>query len=452
MLRRRRRLRIMVRSLWLGLCVIAAGLGVRLLGYDLRWPFFVFPGAFIFAALTIAGWWSSPSLLHLTRTYDQHFQLHEVLSTGLEVARRSQSSDAAPGPIEQRLIEQPQAAVATLRRRVRSHALLPLRDVEMLLAVALIAAGLLIVGRWSSLPAVAPLAIRPLPVPATPEPERKPQATPEPVSGKDPAGQGAMSPADQEAAAAIADGLRDSGATRSAADSLDNGDTADAASKLRDLAGKADQLSPQARRDLAQGLNDAAKRLDGNQPDRAQRLQDDANKLQGTSPAAPEAIGDVARMIDELGKQGPAAASGTNGEQGKQGNQGTQANQGNQGAQGGQGANQGKTGSGAATGQGGGGGAGNGLGGESRGAATSPPPPGGATMPLPPSPDSGGQRTTAIGPHGPTVQLDAGGTRAADPGTAAGNDSDTPLSGEADPLRIPPEYRDVVERYFSPSH
>jgi hypothetical protein len=258
-----------------------------------------------------------------------------------------------------------------------------------------------------------------------------------------------MSAEDREAAAAVADGLRDNGATRSAADSLDHGDTADAASKLRGLADKADQLSPAARRDLAQGLKDAAKRLEGKQPGRAQRLQKDADKLQGAPQAAPGAIDDLAGMLDELGKKGPAAASGTNGDQGNQGNQG---GQGDQGAQGGQTGNQDKAGSGAATGQGGGGGAGNSLGGESRGAATSPPPAGGDTMPLPPAPDSGGPRIPATGPQGPTVQLDAGGTRAADPGAAASNGSDNPLSGEADPLRIPPEYRDVVERYFSPSH
>jgi hypothetical protein len=71
---------------------------------------------------------------------------------------------------------------------------------------------------------------------------------------------------------------------------------------------------------------------------------------------------------------------------------------------------------------------------------------------LPPPTDDGGERTSATGPQGPSVQLEAGGTRpgGGDAGATTGG-SDEPLPGEADPLRIPPEYRDVVERYFSPA-
>ncbi len=436
--RRRKRLRIVVRGLWLGLAVVAAGLAVRLVGYNVRWPIFVFPGAFVFATVVAVGWWSSPSVLRLARGYDRYFQLHELLATGLEVARRSQAPDSSYGPVEQRLIEQSMLATYALRNRVRARPLFPVRDVEMLLAVGLIAVGLVIAGRWSAIAMVAPIAIQPLPAPATAEPERTPNATAVPVAGNDSAGPGAMTPEDREAAAAIADGLRDSGAGRPAADALDRGDTDTAASKLRELADKADQLSPEARRDLSSGLKGAADRLASKQPDRADRLQRDAGALQGRQEAAAGALQDLAGLVDELGKRGPAAANGGSG-----------AGQNSAGQEG----QAGDAGAGGGPAPGASGGAGNNLGGESRGGATSPPSAAGEAMPLPPSPDNGGPRTSATGPQGPTVQLDAGGTRAAgSAGAAVDGGSDTPLSGEADPLRIPPEYRDVVQRYFSPSH
>ena len=93
LLRRRRRFRLTVRALWLGLIVVVAGLGVRLLGIELRWPFFVFPAGFVFAAMAIAGWWSNPSLQRLLRGFDRHFQTQELLASGLEVARRTAAPD-----------------------------------------------------------------------------------------------------------------------------------------------------------------------------------------------------------------------------------------------------------------------------------------------------------------------------------------------------------------------
>ncbi len=100
----------------------------------------------------------------------------------------------------------------------------------------------------------------------------------------------------------------------------------------------------------------------------------------------------------------------------------------------------------------GGGGAGDGLGGESRGTQTNPEQAQGDITPLPPDPEAKGPLTSATGPQGPNVQLEAGGTRADDSASqAVGGGADAPLSGDADPLRIPPEYRDVVENYFSPT-
>lgn len=428
-----------VRAMWISLTLAVAGLTVRLLGYDLTWPFVVVPAALAGAAVLIDGWLANPSLQRLVRTYDRHFQLGEVLGTGLEVAAQTPDHEQAHGQIEQRLVEQALLATYALRRRVAARPLLPLRDVEMLLAVALIGVGTLIASRWSTLPDVAPMAIQPLPTPAPSAPTQSPKATTQPASTGDQPAPG-LSPEDKAAADAIADGLRDNGATRPAADALDRGATGDAASQLRELAGQASQLSPEARSDIAQGLRGAADRLRANQPDRARRLEQTADAVAGDGQQATKGLEDLANLVDELGRKDQTTQnSGQNGD--------------NQSADG-QTPGQPSPGDGAgANGPNGGGGAGNGLGGESRGGQTTPPAASGDLMPLPPAPDTGGQRTTATGPQGPTVQLDAGGTRASGAGSATGSTggSDSPLSGEADPLRIPPEYRDVVEKYFSPA-
>lgn len=440
-LRWRRRLRITVRALWFGLCVAVIGLGLRLLGLDLRWPLFVFPAAFVTASMLIADWWSNPSLPRLAQSYDRHFQLHELLATGLEVARRTNEPGAGTGPVEQGLIEQSLLAIYALRRRVRARPLIPLRDIEMLLAVSLIAVGLLIVDRWTSLPDVTPLAIQPLPSPVaaevpTPTP---PAAADEPVANPEPPEPDQLSPEDQEAADAIADALRDSGPTRPAADALDRGAPGEAASDLRELADQADQLSEEARGDLADDLRDAAGELESSQPRRADRLDQQADALEAGPEDAAEALEDLAGLLDELGQNSQAAASAGDEQQGADDAQG--------------GETPGEAGEGAgAPGNQAGPGSGDGLGGESRGGETAPPTAGGEAVPLPPSLDQGGERTSATGPQGPSVELEAGGTRAPEAaGAQAPTGSDSELSGEADPLRIPPEYRDVVEKYFSPS-
>ena len=55
-LNQRRRLRLSVRGVWLGLLVVVGGLALRLAGYALAWPFFVFPGAFVSVVALIYAW------------------------------------------------------------------------------------------------------------------------------------------------------------------------------------------------------------------------------------------------------------------------------------------------------------------------------------------------------------------------------------------------------------
>lgn len=423
-----------VRGIWLGLLVVVGGLGLRLAGLALAWPYFVFPAAFVAVVFLIYAWSSRPALSELVRGYDKHFNLNEVLSTGLEVARQAEQTQQPYGRIIQGLIDQTVQATGALRRRVATRPILPWSDLQMTLALALLVLGLLIPGRWSRLPDAAPIALRAIPTPAALDESKPPQPTDVAVAATAPPAGEELSPDDAAAAAAIADALRDGGATRSAADALDRGDPAGAASELRELADEVDQLSPEARSELADGLRDAARDLRPTQPQRADRLEQEANQLEGTPADAAEGLDDLAGMLDELGSEGNDVAQG----EGAPGNAtgGTPGENPEGGSEGGAGQS--------------GGGAGQGLGGERRGDATHPPPPGGDVAPLPPAATNDGPTTSATGPQGPNVELGAGGRGATNSGSTGSGGADTPLVSEPDPLRIPPEYRDVVENYFSP--
>lgn len=433
-LNRRRRLRLTVRGIWLGLLVVVAGLALRLAGYALAWPFFVFPAAFVAVVILIYAWSSRPALSELVRSYDKHFNLHELLSTGLEVAWQAEKTQQPSGQVVQGLIDQTVQATGALRRRVATRPILPWSDLQMTFAVGLIALGLLIPGRWSRLPDAAPIALRAIPTPAALDESKAPQPTDIPVEATTPPASDELSPEDAAAAEAIADALRDGGATRSAADALDRGDPSGAASDLRELADQVDQLSPEARSDLADGLRDAADQLRPTQPERANRLEQEANQLEGSPADAAAGLDDLAGMLDELGSGGNDLAQGEGSPGDATGD--TPGENPDGGSQGGAGQS--------------GGGAGQGLGGERRGGATNPPPPGGDIAPLPPAATNDGPTTSATGPQGPDIELGAGGTGATNSGNTGSLGADTPLESEPDPLRIPPEYRDVVENYFSP--
>ncbi len=426
-LRRRRRLRLGIRAVWLALAIWCVYPLASILGWSI-------PSAPVLAlALTVLiigwlhAWLSQPSIAQLATGLDRYYALDEQLATALEVSRRAPAT-----PIEERLLGETDGLIQRMRAYFTRQPLLPWREIETLAAVCLLFLGLSLASSASVPDAITPAAIPDLPPPEAPTEVARPEPTDQPVA--EAPTPPPLSPAGQEAAAAIADALRDNGATRSAAEALDRGDTEGAARDLRELADQAEQLGDGARQDIARGLRDAAEQLRESQPELAERLEQQAAGLeQGGQPAA-DALEDLARAVEELresqdqvadaGEQ-PAESPGAGAESG--------AGQPNQA----QGAGQ----------QPGGAGAGNQLGGEQRGAQPGVQPQG-DTLPLPEPEATDGPTTPAVGPRGPQIELGAGGTGEA--GATGSGGSDQPLTGEADPLAIPPEYRDVVEDYFSP--
>ena len=432
----RRRLRLTVRALWIGLGIFAFGLLAGVFGLTGPWWMLIGPAAAAAIILIVQSWFSNPSLPRLLNDYDQHFQTDELLASGLEVARRFEQSGDTLGQIEERLVEQSSRAVHALRRRVHASALVPWREMEMLLGIGLLALGLFVIGRNDANLSAAALAIPSLP---TAEPVEQAQTpTDQPVAATPPPADAPATPEDQAAADAIADALGGNSATSGAGSALEQGQTGQAASELRDLADQADQMSPEARGTLAEDLREAADQLQPSQPERAQELREQADQIQSDAASAEQGLDDLADLVEELGGNGDTVAEG-------------QPSAPDPSAPPGDGSTEEPEKQGGEEGQGGEG-AGDGLGGESRGTQTNPVQPQGDITPLPPDPDANGSLTSATGPQGPNVQLEAGGTRSDDGASqAVGGGADAPLSGDADPLRIPPEYRDVVENYFSPT-
>ncbi|HEX9370347.1 MAG TPA: hypothetical protein VF897_05050, partial [Roseiflexaceae bacterium] len=235
--------------------------------------------------------------------------------------------------------------------------------------------------------------------------------------------------ADPQVLQALADALRDQGATRAAAQALDRGDVAGAARELRQLADQAGQLGQSAREELAGRLRDAAGEIAGRNQQLRDQLRQSAAGLEQDGQSAAQALDDLARAIEQLQSGQPDQASQAG--QGQDQSQGDQQGQGN-----GQNQNQG---------QGGGSGAGSGPGGEQRQANPSDRlGVEGQPVPL----ESAGAGTVPAQPSGPLPQV-------AGPGGSTGFTQGDSSSGRrvqigADPLRVPIDERDVVQDYFQP--
>jgi hypothetical protein len=460
----RRGVRRLVRAAWLGVCVWCIGLGGRLLwGWPLRTDLL---GAL---ALAIVGAGVGALLLPrlapgaAARRLDRRFHLDEQLATAVEVA----TTNPRPGSVAARLLADSGHTAELLRRRLGRRPAVPWHDLLTLAALALVAAGLWIIsgigvpnlaGGAAPLPGLAapddPLDQFPqepqgpgdtgLPSPGGVGDMPGPGA-PVPGPGNQPGAGDQPSTADPQVLEALADALRDQGATRPAAEALDRGDAASAARELRELADQASQLSEQTRDDLADRLRDAANQIAGRDPQLADQLRQSARGLAEGGQDAAEALDDLARAVEQLGsgqdgaQQPPdtGAQTGQDGQdQGQEQNGGPGQDQGaGQGQNGGQDQGQGQ-GDGQANG------AGNGPGGEQRqsdpadrlGVEGQPVPLESAGEGEIPVPQSGQQPGQGSGQGGFT-QGGTGGER---------------VEVGADPLRVPIDERDVVQEYFQP--
>jgi hypothetical protein len=263
------------------------------------------------------------------RLLDRHWRLGEQLTTAIELA-----ITPAPVRLAARQIAGALATVRDLRTNHRFRPRAPWVELQMAAAVGLLVAGLsLIAGPGERLaPPPSPIA-----------PEGLDPALAAELGYLDPelqamqaAGQTALAEANQagldfpvtdptvdlsgidsealrQAAELsnrsareleqIAEALKDASVTSQAAQDIQAGDYASAAQRLADLAKAIENLSPQARADLAQRLQQAANNIESMDPELARRLEQAAKALASRSDrAAAQGLEDLSRAVSETGK------------------------------------------------------------------------------------------------------------------------------------------------------
>jgi hypothetical protein len=459
-----RSLRRVLRACWLGICLACIWLGGSLVwgwSVQLEWLAVLALACVGVALLSLLQPRMRPR--EAARRLDRRFGLHEELATAVEVA----ASNPAPGTVAAQLVHQATRTSRGLRQRIRRNQRMPWVELLTLLAMLLVAIGLLVLsgigvpgfgGQAAPLPPL-PRAADPADLFSEPPPppgegqqgtggEMMPGAGDEMIPGPgnqtgtgqqngEPGQQGAQSGTesgeqtgggDPRTMQALADALRDQGATRPAADALDRGDAAGAAQELRELADQADQLSSASRSDLADNLREAARNIDRTDPQMAEQMRQSADDIEGNG-------GEAARGLEQLAAELDQMASGQGGNPGEQ--SGSQQGQGQQPGPG-DGQGQGQPGQGEGEGQGSG--AGNNSVGQQR--PVQPERLGVDGRPVELEAEGGGQQAAEPNRPGTTVPGAGGGTAGGDPRNmgAAG----------PDPLRIPLDERDVVQEYFNP--
>jgi hypothetical protein len=441
-LTRQRRTRLSIRAVWVAGLVLCIGMAARnWAGWQVSVLLLLLITVVCLLLGLVYAFAPAPGAISLARAFDREYALDAQLATALELNATGQLDGLTP-----LITDHARRRLAFISSDVAARVGGPLRlELQTLALVGVLAAGILLLGGLSSsLPSAPASDLSGLPQPADVEPPALAGAEPTPEAANDPGGERpASNPADpsgddgqplsaagQQAADALSKALHDNGATRAAADALQQGNTAQAADELRKLADQADQLSPQSRRDIASALDRAAAELEADQPDLAERLRRDAEQLRGNDPAS--GLDDLARAIESLDQAQPQPSAG----QPSDPNSGQDA--------------PGESAPGEGTGSqpnqpenGGGGGAGNGAGGPGR---TSPPPPAtGAEVPLPPAPEVTGPTTPGQGNGNTTITLPGGEGSGSD---ASGGKGGSVPSDISDPATIPPELRDAIQNYF----
>jgi hypothetical protein len=415
----RRGVRMLLRASTLALSLVCLALGAHLLsGLPLRWTW-VGAGALLCiaagAVLVLRPRMRAPEV---ARRLDRRFRLGEQLSTALEAGPQAEGVGVY-------LHEQARRTMAQIRRQVVARQRFPWAELALVLALALLLAGMAVLsGIGPRLPDAIAEPLPPLAAPPDPS-ERFPEEAFQPPGSQQAPGigeAGAPGPGDVAAAAALADALRDQSVTRPAAEALDQGDLGGAASELRELADQAGQLSSDAREDLAEALREAAEQIEQTNPGLADQVRQSADGLEQGPQEAADALENLADAVEQLG-------------QGQQPGAGQQAQGQGQGEQQGQAQSQGGSGAGQGA-----------LPGEQR-ESDSTDRLGVDGVPLELESEGEGDTPAEGEPDGPA---NAGGGTSGSGDFSPGSQSGERVEIGDDPLRIPADLRDVVQDYFSP--
>lgn len=364
------------------------------------------------------------SALEVARRLDRRFELHEQLATALELA-----DDPPAASVAAMLQQQSGRTVVHVRRYVAARTTFPWSDLLLLLALVLLASGMLVL---SGIGAPQFLQATRLPLPNLAAPIDETKAFPNEAYTPPPAAATNATnpdPAVQAVLDALANALRDQSLTHPVAAALDQGNPAQAARALRELADQANQLTPESRRAIADSLRQAANAIAQAAPELTQQLQASAQGLEAGGQSAAQALEDLAGALETFAAPAPSQAQSAAQQQPAPGQNAPGQSKNDQAGQGGSGAGNGTVPS------------------TQRDQAIPSERLGVDGVPLQLASEGAGKNSTEGDGTHPTGTTGAGTEPGFESGTAP--NSDRVQAGD-DPLRIPPDLRDVVQGYFSP--
>lgn len=299
-------MRTLLRATALALALVCTALILHLLtGQPLRWTLV---GAAALSCVAIG------ALLVLrprmpaaeaARWLDRRFNLHEQLSTALEIGPHAAGVGAY-------LYDQARLTLAGIRRQAAQQPF-PWSELALTLSLGILLTGLLIladIGQNRIPPAAESLPPLVQPPPLTEEgvegtlPPLLDQSAAPPESAS---GMTQMIGMDPAVLAALANALRNQSVTRPAAEALDQGDTQGAAQRLRELADRSGQLSTEARADLSAALREAARQIASADRELADQVEQSANELVGAPEQAAAGLERLASIIEQAGMSPPPA-------------------------------------------------------------------------------------------------------------------------------------------------
>jgi hypothetical protein len=263
-------------------------------------------GALVILGL-VFGWRQRPDLRDTAAMLDRSFDLADRMTTAFDHLPAGPGQARGKPHLTYLQIAEATNTVGMLTKHPALRVRLPIRELVLIAGLALLFLGLyLLRGTGAGLPGSGNSAV-PAFVAAKDRLHQQPAVpTPPATNPSAPSVQDVQQRADQSSTAEqdlnkVADALADNPLTAPVADSIRAGDYAKASDQLNAVASQVSQLSPEARGQLADSLDQAADAMSGKHPDLQDATRDAADGLRSDPQQAESSLSDLG---DEIGKTG----------------------------------------------------------------------------------------------------------------------------------------------------
>jgi hypothetical protein len=249
-----------------------------------------------------------PRAWDVARMLDRSFDLNDRVTTGFEQVTSGTTARRAGSIDRLQIVDATNTAVA-LAPRQSVRVLLPVREAVLAIACVLLMAALMLMrGTGAGLP---PLRDPAVPAFVTAKDRISQQAN---LPGQDdqavaeaPTVEEVQERADSSAAAqqdllALADAFDGNPLTKPVADAIRAGDYDRAAAELAEIASELDTLSPEAREELADSLDEAADSMTGDNPELQEQVEETADSLR-TGEDTTEPATDLSEEVRKTGEK-----------------------------------------------------------------------------------------------------------------------------------------------------